>query len=93
MIDYKINDPLSEAEYVALIAIIRVLKPIQLGSKKLCSRDVTLLSAEGVFSFIIEEHSEKKSTISFKLKEALISKLSERRQETLIGLVDYIKMG
>ena len=46
---HKINNPLREAEYVALAAIVRALKPIQLGSEQLCSLDVTLLSAEGVF--------------------------------------------
>ena len=30
LIDYKIIDPLSEAEYVALAAIVRALTPIQL---------------------------------------------------------------
>ena len=47
--DYEIKNPLSEAEYVSLAATVRALKPIQLGSDKLCSRDVTLLSTEGVF--------------------------------------------
>ena len=91
MIDYKIINPLSEAEYVALAAIVRALKPIQLGSKNLCSRDVTLLSAEGVFSFIIEELHGQNSAFSLKFKEALISRLSERRQITLLGLARYIK--
>ena len=88
MSDHKINDPLSEADYVAHAAIDRVLKPIQFGSEKLCSRDVTILCAEGVFSFIIDELHEK---ASFSLKEALISSLLERRQKTLIGLVKYVK--
>ena len=34
LIDYKINNPLREAEYVALAAIARALKPIQLVSDK-----------------------------------------------------------
>ena len=93
MIDCKINNPLSEAEYVALAAIVCAMKSIQLGSEKLCSRDVTPLSAEGVFYFIIEELHEQNTAFSSKLKEALISRLNERRQKTLIGLVKYIKMG
>ena len=75
-IDYKINKPLSEAQYVALAAILRALKPIQLGPEKLCRRDVTFLTAEGVF-FIIEELHEQNSAFSLKLKEALISILNE----------------
>ena len=55
LIVYEINNPSSEAEYVALTAIIRALKPIQLGCEKPCSQNVTLLSAEEVFSSIIEE--------------------------------------
>ena len=49
LIDYEINNLLREAEYVALAAIVHALKHIQLCSLKLCSRDVTFLSAEGVF--------------------------------------------
>ena len=43
LIDYKIYNPLTEAEYVSLAVIVRALKPIQLGSEKHCSRDVALL--------------------------------------------------
>ena len=44
-----------------------------------------------LFSFIIEELHEQNS--AFSSKEALISRLNERRQKTLIGLVEYIKNG
>ena len=57
--DYKTNYPLSEAENVALAAIVRDLKPIHLGSEIHCSRDMTHLSAEGFFSFINEELYEQ----------------------------------
>ena len=93
LIDYKRNSLLCEAEYVALAAIVLALKPIQFGSEKLCSQDVRLLSAEGVFSFIIEELHEQNSAFSLKLKEALISRLSGRSQKTLIGSVKYMKNG
>ena len=79
LIDYKINNPLSEAECVVLAAIAGALKPTQLGSEELCSRDVTLLSVEGVFTFTIEELHEQNSAFSLQLKEAIISRLSERR--------------
>ena len=89
----EINNPLNETEYVALAAIIHALKPIQLGSEKLCNQDVTLLSGEGVFSLFIEELHEQSSAFSLKLDEALISRLSKGRQKALIGLVKCIKMG
>ena len=82
-----------EAEYVAHTAIVCALKPIQLGSDELCSRDVTLLYAEGVFSFIIEELHEHNSAFYLNLREALIPRLNKIRQKALIGLVKYIKMG
>ena len=59
LIDYKVNNPLSEAENVALAVIVHALKPIQLGSEKFCSRDMTLLSADGVSSFFIDELPEQ----------------------------------
>ena len=70
-----INNHIGASECDALAANVRVLKPIQLDSEILCSRDVTLLRAEGVFSIIIEEIHEQKSANSLKLKEALISSL------------------
>ena len=68
MIDYKINNPWCEAEYVVLAAIARALKPIQLGFEKLCSRDVTRLTAEGVV-FIIEEFHEQNSAFDLNWKK------------------------
>ena len=85
-IDNDINNPLSGAEYAAL-TIVRALKPIQLGSEKLCCRYVTLLSAEGVFYVMIKEPHEQNSASSLKWMEALISILSERRPKTQIGFV------
>ena len=69
--DYKIKNPLSEAEYVTLAAIVRTLKPIQLDSEELCSRDVTLFSTEGVFSFIIEELHWQISAFSLTFKKPI----------------------
>ena len=86
LIDYTINNTLSEAEYVVLAAIVRALKPIQLSYEKLCSRDVTLLSAEGAFSFTLRNFMNK----TLKWLEALISRLNERRHKTIICLVKYI---
>ena len=40
LIGYKINNHLSEAEYVALAAIVRALKPIHLGFEKLYKKIV-----------------------------------------------------
>ena len=77
LIDYKINSPLSEAMHVAHAAIDHSMKPIHLGSEKFCCLDVTLLSVYGACSFIIDEIHEQNSAFSLKLKEALISRLSE----------------
>ena len=62
------NNPLIEAEYVALAAIIRALKPIKLGSENLCSWDVANHSAERVFSFIIVQLHEQNCAFSLKLE-------------------------
>ena len=37
LIVYEINNPLSEAEYVAHTATVHALKPIQLGTENPCS--------------------------------------------------------
>ena len=80
MIDYKINNPLSEAEYIAHAAIVCALKPIQLSSEKHCSRDVKLASAEAVLLSSLRNFMNK-TVSSLKLKDALISRLNKRTQK------------
>ncbi len=93
LIDYKVKNPVSEAENVAVNNIVRALKPVEVGSVNLCSRDSTLLSAEGVFSFIFQELNGQDTVFSKKIRDALIYRLNERRQKGLVGLLKYIKTG
>ena len=72
--------------------MVRAFKPIQLGSEKLCSQDVTLLSAEGVFSFIIEELHEQ-NCLFIEIEKSINIYSKRKMAKTLIGLVKYIKNG
>ena len=52
LIDCKIKSDFSEREYIALNDIVLAV------AEGLCSSDATLLSADGVFTFIINELNE-----------------------------------
>ena len=52
-IDIKQQDVLDNIEFETLIAIVASLKPVKIGLEELCSLDATLLTAKGVFAFII----------------------------------------
>ena len=90
LIDYKINNPFSEAEYIALAAIAYAWKSIKLGPDKLCSRDMTLLNDEGVSSFIIEEPHEQNSHF---IERSINIKTKRMMAKNTNRVSKYIKMG
>ncbi|GFX51543.1 uncharacterized protein TNCV_5012471 [Trichonephila clavipes] len=72
------------------------LKPVKIGLEKLYSRNATLLTAEGVFSFIIErfvieELNEQNSEFAKSMKYSLIERINERHSVNLIGLMQYLR--
>lgn len=96
LIDYKIKLDITDREYTALNDIVLALQPVKAGAERLCSRDATLLSAEGVFTFIINELNElieQNSVFAKKMKESLINRINERRSTTLVGLLQYLNAG
>lgn len=96
LIDYKIKLDITDREYTALNDIVLALQPVKAGAERLCSRDATLLSAEGVFTFIINELNElieQNSIFAKKMKESLINRINERRSTTLVGLLQYLNAG
>lgn len=54
LIDLNSQLCISGIEFEQLDIIVRSLIPIRIGAEKLCSRDSTLLTAETIFSFMIE---------------------------------------
>ncbi|GBM93917.1 hypothetical protein AVEN_156418-1 [Araneus ventricosus] len=69
------------------------LKPIKIGLEKLCSRNATLLTAEGVFAFITAELKKENSELAKNVKGSLVQRSSERRNVSLVGLMQYTNFG
>ena len=93
LIDIKQQDVLDNIESETLTAIIASLKTVKIGLKKLCSRDVTLLTAEGVFSSIIQEINQQNLEFTKNLKSSLVQRINERRNVNLVALMQYLNFG
>lgn len=73
--------------------LVTTLQPVKLGAERMGCRGTTILSAEGVFSFMLKELNEQKSSFSMKLQNSLYSRTNERRSAVLVGLVKYLHCG
>ncbi|GFX82616.1 uncharacterized protein TNCV_1192911 [Trichonephila clavipes] len=71
----------------------RLPTPLQTSKKFLRCRNVTLLTAEGVFSFVIGELKEQNSEFAKNMKYSLIQRTNEIRNVNLIGLMQYLNFG
>ncbi|GFU76839.1 putative RNA-directed DNA polymerase from transposon X-element [Trichonephila clavipes] len=72
LIDIKEEQMMVNVEFETVTTIVKGLKPVKIGLEKLCSRNATLLTAEGVFSFVIGELNEQNSEFAKNMKYSLI---------------------
>ncbi|GFX71066.1 uncharacterized protein TNCV_3648311 [Trichonephila clavipes] len=93
LIDIKEEQMMVNVEFETVTTIVKGLKPVKIGLEKLCSRNATLLTAEGVFSFVIGELNEQNSEFAKNMKYSLIQRINERRNVNLIGLMQYLNFG
>ncbi|GFV02432.1 uncharacterized protein TNCV_1023601 [Trichonephila clavipes] len=80
-------------EFETVTTIIAGLNPVKIGLETLCSLNASLLTAEGVFSFVIGELNEQNSEFAKNMKYSLIQRINERRNVNLIGLTQYLNFG
>ena len=81
----------NEAQYPTLLELHKVLEPIRLAVEGLERRDATLLTSEGIFSFLLNELKNVKSKISLNLLKALEEIIQERRQVELASLLLFLQ--
>ncbi|GFX27899.1 uncharacterized protein TNCV_3083221 [Trichonephila clavipes] len=93
LIDIKEEQMMVNVEFETVTTIVKGLKPVKIGLEKLCSRNATLLTAEGVFSFVIGELNEQNSEFAKNMKYSLIQRINDRRNVNLIGLMQYLNFG
>ena len=75
----------NEAQYPIL------LEPIRLAVEGLERPDATLLTSEGIFSFLLNELKNIKSKLSLNLLKALEERIQERRQVELASLLLFLQ--
>ncbi|GFX98069.1 uncharacterized protein TNCV_4907181 [Trichonephila clavipes] len=81
---------MANLEFETVTTIVAGLQSVKIGLEKLCSRNATLLTAKGVFSFVIRELNEQHSELAKNMKYSLIQRINERRNVYLIGLMQYL---
>ncbi|GBN40676.1 hypothetical protein AVEN_196226-1 [Araneus ventricosus] len=93
LIDIKEQKILVNVEFETLTAIEAGLKPLKIGLEKLCSRNAILRTAEGVCAFIIGELNKQNSEFAKNMKCSLVQRISQRRNVSLLGLMQYQNFG
>ncbi|GFW61865.1 uncharacterized protein TNCV_4668901 [Trichonephila clavipes] len=86
-LDIKEEQMKANVEFQIVASIAVGLKPVKVGLEKLCSRNATLLTAEGVFSFVMGGLNEQISEFAKNMKYYLIQRINERRNGNLTGLM------
>ena len=80
----------TEQELDILTDIIDALEPVKLTAEALCRKNATLLTAEGIFKFLINKLNQKKSSLCIRMKDAVLKRFTERRQSNLVSLYKYL---
>ena len=93
LIDTGEQQNLNSEELKTLAEIVLCLKPVKMGLEKLCNRNSNLMTAEGVFDFIFSEVNQLNSGFSKDMKLSLEKRLNERRNVSLIALMQYLNLG
>ena len=81
---------LSENELQKVNELCNALPPLKLAVENLSKQDATLLYADQMLQFVITKLSQQNSEIGQELKEAFEKRVLERRQTTLIHLLEYL---
>ena len=80
----------TEQELDILTNIVDALEPVKLAAEALCRKNATLLTAEGIFKFLINKLNQKKSSLCIRMKDAALKRFTERRQSNLVSLYKYL---
>ncbi|XP_045128679.1 uncharacterized protein LOC123516756 [Portunus trituberculatus] len=93
MIDCNMEMNITNGELKVLNDLVTALQPVKLGAERMGCRGTTILTAEGVFSFMLKELNEQQSSFSMKLQNSLNNRINERRSAVLVGLMKYLHCG
>jgi hypothetical protein len=80
----------SNDEVEVLLDIVAALEPVKLAAEALCRQNATLLTAEGIFKFLVSNLQKKNSRLCISMKNAILKRFAERRQNNLVSLFKYL---
>ncbi|XP_065652685.1 uncharacterized protein LOC136079950 [Hydra vulgaris] len=80
----------SDDEEDILSDIVAALEPVKLAAEALCRQNATLLTAEGIFKFLVNRLKQQDSPLCIAMKSAILRRLEERRQSNLVSLYRYL---
>ena len=80
----------SDNEVDILSKIVAALEPVKLAAEILCRLNATLLTAEGIFKFLVNRLKQRDSTLCIAMKSATLRHFEKRRQSNLVSLYRYL---
>ena len=89
-VSLNVRFDLSDTEIALLNNIVETLKPLKLCLEALCRRDATLLSADGILKFLMDELNRHNSPLSTELRDAVYRRVKDRRNSLLFDLMSYL---
>ena len=82
---------LDEAEIESLKALVEALKQVEIGSRKLCRRKVTLGKADRIFELMLEKLYKLTTPIGQELFTSVESRIKERRNKNTATLQAFLE--
>ena len=92
-IDLKSKSAVDDADFEIIEGLCSLLEPVKHASDAVCRNDATLLSADSSLEWLVDKLSSDKSLLGPKLHAAVIERIGERRDPTLVALVKYMHKG
>lgn len=77
---------ISNLELALIKELNSCLKPVKMGAEALCNRDTTLVKADGIFIFMIDQLTKQHTPLSLEMRDAIERRFVERRQKNLVSL-------
>ena len=91
LLDLSIAHDITQAEFLFLDEMKAALKPVKLAVEAMSRQDATLLTAEGIFLFLIREMKKQRTTLAKKLLSTVKNRIQQRRKNDLIKLMRYLQ--
>ena len=92
-IDLKSKSAVDDADFEIIEGLCSLLEPVKHASDAVCRNDATLLSADSSLEWLVDKLSSDKSLLGPKLHAAVIERIGERRDPTLVALAKYMHKG